>query len=69
MLKEDARLVAGKGNKYYPKELIDHLRMADMDCQACKEKLATNYAIQINILNNGGQYSPGGLIRRTTKRN
>lgn len=53
------RLVEGKGNKYYPKELIPHLNLSAKDCETCKRVLAENLTIQLNIMLHGGQYKPG----------
>lgn len=57
-IKWERKLIAGKGNKYYPKDLTQHLQYAVPDCEHCKNMLATNLTIRINIANNGGQYRP-----------
>ena len=49
------KVVSGK-NKYYPKDLIPHLIHGDSNCDNCKEAIAEQVAIDLNIKNNGGQY-------------
>ena len=46
----------GKGYQYYPVDLIPHLTHTAKDCENCKNVLAENLAIQVNIKLNGGQY-------------
>ncbi len=50
------KIIKGKGNKYYPKDLIPHLTHTVKDCENCKNVLAENLAIKVNIKLNGGQY-------------
>lgn len=67
-LKFIRKVVSGK-DKYYPKDLIPHLTNSDPNCENCKKMVAENLAIQLNILNHGGQYRPGATVTRTNEPN